>query len=337
MSGIRALRKIQFGREDPAGTAVDATTVYRGIGLLNDKREIIHPEENVGMLVPTTRAYSPKHAAEIELDDTEATFEQILHLLEMGIMTATADRDDVGVYADTGSGYIYTYDFPTTAQKTPKYYTVRGGDNQRVDVAEYCFAEKIVLAGKGGEAVMMGGTLIGRQAADGDFTADISTPTVEEIIFSKGELSINATSSAFGTTEVPNALLEFNLEIETGFKARFAAIGDKYFSHVNQVQPKVKLELTLEHGSAAETEIAAARNQTARAVQLLFEGSALTTPGDYSYKTLQIDLCGTYAEVPAIDDDDDSDVVKLSLIGGYDATRAKMGTITVVNELSAVQ
>lgn len=336
MSGIKALRKIQLGRESTAGTAVAATTVWRGIGVLTDAREIVFPDENVGILGKLTRAYSPKYAAAIELSEVEATFEQIAHLLEMGIMTATPDRDDVGGYADTGSGYIRTYNLPTTAANTIKTYTIQGGDNQRADIAEYCFAEKITLSGKGGEAVMMSADIVARQASDGEFTGSLSIPTVEEVIFSKGVMSIDANTGDFGDTEKANTLLEFKLEIDTGLRARFAAVGDKYFSHLNQVSPSIELMLKMEHNSIAEAEITAARAQTPRLVQLLFAGSALTTPGDYSYKTLTLNIPGVYKEIPPLDDDDGSDIVELALVGGYDATEASAGSIVVVNEIASM-
>lgn len=336
MSGIKALRKIQLGRESTAGTAVAATTVWRGIGVLHDAREIVFPNEDVGILGKLTRAYSPKYAAAIELSEVEATFEQIAHLLEMGIMTATPDRDDVGGYADTGSGYIRTYNFPTTAANTLKTYTIQGGDNQRADIAEYCFAEKITLSGKGGEAVMMSADLVARQATDGEFTGSLAIPTVEEIIFSKGELSIDGVADDFGDTAKTNTLLEFKLEIDTGWRARFSAVGDKYFSHLNQVAPSVELMLKMEHNSNAETEITAARAQTVRLVQLLFQGAALTTPGDYSYKTLTINIPGIYKEIPPLDDDDGSDIVEMTLVGGYDSTKATAGQIILVNETASL-
>ena len=40
MAGIKALRKIQMGPESTKGTPVPATSIWRGMGLLEDLREV---------------------------------------------------------------------------------------------------------------------------------------------------------------------------------------------------------------------------------------------------------------------------------------------------------
>ncbi len=57
MAGARALRKLQFGKETTAGTNVDATTIWRGMGTIKDEREVVFPAEDVGILGGTDRSY----------------------------------------------------------------------------------------------------------------------------------------------------------------------------------------------------------------------------------------------------------------------------------------
>ena len=127
MPGVKALRKIQLGDESSAGTPVAASTIWRGMGTISDQREVVHVEEDVGYLSGTDRTYVPKLFAELELEETEATFEQLPHILEMSLKDETPAQDG------TGSGYIYQYEFPTTTQPTIQTYTIEGGDDQQAE------------------------------------------------------------------------------------------------------------------------------------------------------------------------------------------------------------
>ena len=53
MAGVKALRKIQIGRESTAGTAVPATEIWRGEGAGEDQRTVVFPVEDVGYLYRT--------------------------------------------------------------------------------------------------------------------------------------------------------------------------------------------------------------------------------------------------------------------------------------------
>lgn len=136
MPGAKALRKIQLGRETTAGTAVAATTVWRGLGTIEDQRETVFPEEDVGYLGGLDRNYIPVLEAGLTMDPVPATFEQLPHILEAGVKTATPSQDGTA-----GSGYSYTYTLPTTSKNTLKTYTIEGGDDQQAEEMEYSFVE----------------------------------------------------------------------------------------------------------------------------------------------------------------------------------------------------
>ena len=59
MAGIRALRKLQYGKETTAGTAVAATAVWRGIGTIQDNLETVFPAEDIGILFYLIPACKP--------------------------------------------------------------------------------------------------------------------------------------------------------------------------------------------------------------------------------------------------------------------------------------
>ncbi len=326
MSGVIPLSKVQIGRESSAGSAVAATEILRVEGaFIKDDQEIFMVPENVGLLVDPDRACTPQKAASISIPDNVATFEQILHLLEMGIRTPTPLEDGAG------DGYIYNYLFPTTAQLTPKTYTFEGGDDQQAQEVEYCHATSLKISGKYGEPLKFSAELVGRQAINTTFTAGLTLPTVEEMLFQQSKFYISDVADGFGHDIIANTLLSFTLNIDTGFKARKAADGNLYFSYLKQVKPAITLDLMVEHNAVAEAEITKGRARTTRAIRILTEGTTFANAGTtYSKKTQIIDIAGLYSEIPAIDDDDGSSVINFKLEGRYNSTLAKLGQITVV-------
>lgn len=332
MAGIRKLRFIQLGKETTAGTEVNATAIWRGTGTIKDDREVVFPEEDVGYKVPTGRVYTPKVLATLELDETPATYEQILHLLEMGI------EEDAPAQDGSGAGYIYAYPFATTTDSAAvQTKTVEGGDNTQEEQFLYGFCKSFTLSGVPGEALMMSGTIVGRQVATGTKTAGLTLPTVEEILFSKATLYIDVdTATAFGTTAKSSTLMGATLNVTTGWMEQFTGDGQIYFTFIKNTGPEVTLDLTFEHDSTAVAEIAAWRAGTRRLVRLKFTGSAFTAGTSFSAKTLFIDLAGVWESFDKIDERDGNDIVTGTLRGAYSPAKSTMGNIRVVTNLSAI-
>ena len=117
MAGIKALQRVQLGRETTAGTAVAASTRWRGQGALEDQRQTVFAMEDVGLLIGTDRTYVPQLGGAITMTG-DATFEQLPHIFEAGIKSNAAVADG------GGSGYVYTYLIPTTQGGTVKTYTI---------------------------------------------------------------------------------------------------------------------------------------------------------------------------------------------------------------------
>lgn len=330
--GVKALRKIQIGIESTAGTAVAADEIWRGRGTIEDELEIKFPEEDVGYLSPLNRSYIPKVGGKIELEEIEATFEQLPYLLTCGVLKVESGTAD-----GAGTGKIYEFIAPTTAEAAISSLTIEGGDDAGEEEMAYCFAEKITLSGKGGEAVMMSATMLGRQVAASTFTGSLTLDTVEEILAGKGKLYIDAVAGTIGTTLKSNTFREFKLEIETGWKRKFTGDGQVYFSFIEQVGPKVNLEITFEHDAIAVAQKVTWRAETPQQIRLIFTGGALTTPGTaYTYKTLTIDLAGMWEKFDKIDEEDGNDIIKGTFRGGYDATAALFLEMVVVNEVASL-
>jgi hypothetical protein len=329
--GVKALRQINLGQEGTPGTAVAGTTKWRGSGVLQDDRVTKFPAEDVGILTGTDRSYVPKLAGSLLLESVPATFEQIGHIFEMGIQTAAASADGAG------SDFIYEYIFPTTAANTIKTYTIETGDNSEAEEMEYCFVTDFTLTGDEGEAWMMSANVIGRQVAVSTFSATAPIPTVEEMLFQKTKLYIDAATASWGGTIKSNTLLSAQFTYKTGNKAIFAADGNLYFSSHKTVMPEIRLRLAFEHDAIGIAQKVLGRAQTAQKFRLLIQGSAFASAGTtYSVKTCMIDIVGKYEKWNKIGERNGNDIIELEVIGRYNADAASAGIITLVNELSAL-
>lgn len=333
MAGVKKLRYIQIGAETTGakGTEVNADVIWRGLGALEDAREKVFPEENVGYLSGTSRQYEPTVLARLSMDEVEATFEQLPHIFEAAIEKEASSVDG------SGTGYIYEYNPPTTAQPEIRTYTVEGGDDNDEEQFTYGFVESFELSGRPNEAVMVSAEWVGREVAAGTKTAGVSLQAVEEILFNRGKLYIDSTAAAVGTTQIANQWVGFDLSYESGNQPVFTGDGQKYFSFDKNTGPEIELQLILENGAAAVAEKAAWRAGTVRKIRLLFEGTTLATSGTaYDSKSLIIDLSGKYSEADPLEDTDGNDTVTLTFIPRYDSVTTHFATLTVVNALTAL-
>ena len=333
MAGIKALRKIQLGRETTKGTAVAATARWRGIGTIKDERVTMFPEEDIGILSGSDRTYVPQYGASLSMESVPATFEQIEHVLEAGVKTVA------GVADGAGSGYIYDRLMPTTTGNTTKTYTIEGGDNEQAEETEYAFVKSFALSGVAKEAWMISSEWTGRQVTKCTFTAagSAAVPTVEEMLFGKTKLYIDAISGTIGTTQISSTLLSATVNVQTGIREVYSADGNLYFTFTKQVAPEVLLNVTFEHNSTSIAQKDIWIAETAKLLQLKCEGSAFTTAGTtYTYKSFLINLPGKWESFDKIGEQDGNDIIAGVFRGRYNSTADLAPQFITVNDLASV-
>ena len=334
-TGVKALRKIQLGKESTAGTAVPATTIWRGMGLYEYDNDVTHVDEEVGIALPTNRYYNPRVGGVFAFDPVEATFQQLPYIFEAGVAAESPTQDG------SGSDYIYNYVMPTTSMNTLNTYTLEGGDNVQAREMEYGFVESFKLSGNAGEGVMMESSWRGRQLTDTTFTPALSVPTLtagDHIVFGGSSLYIDAVGGTIGSTEISNTLLSFELDVTTGYKAKYTNEA-KYFDFIywDRGSYSATLKLTFEQNSTSEAQVDLFEAVTPRQFRLEFTGNAFGTGGTtYSNHTFLIDCAGTYLSNPTVSDNDGNNTWEMEIGIGYDLTAALGLEFTVVNELSAL-
>lgn len=330
--GIKALRKIQLGRmaDSDSDTAVPATTIWRGTGTLEDRRNFYFIDEDVGILTGADRSNTSSYLGAIVLDPIEATPEQLPHLLEMGVKAATPASDS------GGDGTIWQYDIPTTATAPFTPYTVEGGDNAGAEVMPYAFCESFTLSANEKEAWKMGGTLLGKSVTPQAFTNGVTLPTVTHFNFGMSTLFIDNDSDTWGNTLISHTLLQAQLTYKTGLMFKYTADGSLSPSFVQFTKPDVSLKLTYEHNSTAISEKAYWKSETPRLLRIKTLGNAFAVPGDYAYRTKIIDLAGKYSKFEKLGERNGNDVLECTFNMKYNETQAAAGKFIVVNSLSAL-
>lgn len=335
--GIKRLQKTQIGKETTSGTAVPATTLWRGAGsTLDDQRVIEYVEEMVGIIDGADRTIIPKLLGGLELSETPLTFEQFPYLTAMAIggpVTGAADG--------SGTDLIYLTNIPTTAKPTLKSYTIQGGDDFEVEQMEYAVCTKFSISGKAGEAVKMAATLMGRQVARiSAFTGSLSIPSVEEALCSKGKVYLDAIGGSYGTTQLTNTILEFKLDFTFKWIPKFTMDGNLYFSYLVYGGHSVTGSLVFEHDTNVSGSGGAKadwRAQTPKLLRIDLIGNAVGTAGTtYTTKKCIVDLPIKYTKASPIGDRDGNDIVEMAFTSKYNTTAGNAGKFIVVNELSAL-
>lgn len=334
MPGIVGFAQCELGKETTLGTAVASTARIRGKARIKDESEPVYVKEEVGIIGGVGRSYTPKEHAAIEFDESEASFEQLPYFFNMGI------KGSLGVADGAGTGFVYTYPFPALSVTTPFSYTARIGDNQQAEIVTGIFVEEITISGAAEEAWMRSATGRGwiTSTPTTAFTGSIAVPTVEDIIFGKTKLFIDAIGGTMGATQILTSFLSFSLSIKNIYKAQWTGDGThKNFTFIKMVSdPEIVLEFTLEHDATAVAERAIRRARTERKIRVQGLGSTLVTPGAHTTKKVNIDLIGSYDAPEELDDEDSNMVVKFTFRDHYSSTAAARGSIVVVNSLSAL-
>lgn len=324
--GPFSMNKIQLGRETTAGTAVAATSIWRGPATdIVDESEHVNADEDVGILVPTDREYIASQRATLAMPETELTFEQILHILEAGVKTA----------APTGTGpYVYTYAFPlSTTLNTIRTYTIETGNAVVGDVneMEYGFVEEFTLSGEAGASWMMSANWVGRRKSTTTFTGALSLVTVEPALFNKTKLYINDTGGTIGTTQVQGVMVSAEVNVVTGVVALMTGDGNLYFTSHKFVPPEITFSIKMELEN--NTGVVAAERakwvaKSFRLVRLNLSGAGTSS--------INIDIAAKWLNVSEYENSDENTVVTFEGVGRYSSADALFATITVTNSVVSV-
>jgi hypothetical protein len=240
-----------------------------------------------------------------------------------------------------GDGAIYTYNLPTGTAPVAASgvtYTIYGGDNFEVESMEYAVCTKIELSGGAGAEVKVSADFMGRQVqrVGTSFPTGSSFPNpVEDILFQKMRVYLDAVTGAFGTTQVSTAVTGFKVTFDFKWQPVFTADNILYYSFPNFTGYDVKGEVTYIHDTAVSGSAGAKsfyRAQTPKLLRLDFTGAAFVTGGTtYSNKKLIIDLPLTFSKASVLGDDNGTSSVTMTFDAAYDPAAGTAGKIIIVS------
>lgn len=307
--GLKKLRKLNFGPESTAGTAVSAAHTWRGQATIEDTRETVFLEEDVGRLMGYDKTYVPVKGALLVLEETPLSFEHAVWVFGMGIEWQTT-----GATAGTAGmgGYVYTHDYPTTAAKATKTFTWEGGDNQEYETFDYGIMTDFTLSGAPDEAVMVTATIVGREITTAAALYGTAALAVtEEALFNKMTVYIDAIDGTMGTTTKGATLIDFSYNAVTGYIALKAADGNIAYASHKQTTPEITVGVTMEWNGTAEIEKEKWRTQTPRLFEIRMEGTVLadTSGGNYTYKTIRLMNVGKWESFDKLGENNGNDII----------------------------
>jgi len=182
-------------------------------------------------------------------------------------------------------------------------FTWEMGNVQAQGEVEYCFVQRLEIAGTAGELCTVSADIVGRRfLTSGSFTDLSATGIVNREYFPFELAKFYITNfdtdwaTTFGTpTQVYN-VESFSFVWESGFMPHFPGDGTAYFYNVTENPSLKKATLTLEQtqssaSPAFATELAAALAGTSRYVTVELIGTGGT-------REVQIQMAGTYMDFP---------------------------------------
>jgi len=254
--------------------------------MLEDTRERVIVSENLGTFMQPERSYDGKLQAAWAQPSTPLTYEQVAHIFEAGIKTATPSGTGPYVRA-------YNYPFGGTSVNTIKTYTAEAGSSvvgEDVYEAEFGFVESFELSGSFGEAWTMSSNWIFRQMLQTGFTSALSAPVVNEALFPHTKLYIDASGGTIGTTQMSGVLMSASVNVTTGLQIVPVGDGSLFYVDYKWTQPEITFSLTLE---LEDSSVVADQRDSYRADDVLLFRLAITD----GTRILNLDWAGKYDSV----------------------------------------
>jgi len=279
----------QLGQEATPGTAVAGSTIWRGVfGGFNDDRTREVVEEDIGTLARAERTYDGWLAVSVPMPETGLTYEQFPHILQasMGKVTPTGTTN-----------YVWDYEVPTddAAPALGTYTLILGNKLVPADVRAlpYSFVADWEAKGEAGSNWTVTANWKGARYTAGSF-GPVALPTVEDAVFARTKLYIDAAGGTIGTTQKTGVLLGATVKYTSNIEIVPVGDGNLYGVAHKLGRPAVSFTLKLEVEQAGANSLVAQERafmdaNTPRLIRLLNSGSGS--------KKLQFDLAARYDNV----------------------------------------
>lgn len=315
---VTALRRIQIGQESTPGTPVAADIILLGRLTLTPEITWHDPEnEERNSLAMHHRLENVGQQASLTYEGA-LTFQQVIHLLAMGIGALITSQPDSG-----GSPTVYDHTFEPTliALAAPKAYTVEYGDNQQEYECTFVMASQVEFSFAMEEVWQMSADLFGRFPTKSTFTGALTAPTVEDAVGQKCKVYIDSSWANLGNTQVASSLINATIRVPTGFGQTRYADGSLEASNFSELPRAAEVELTFKHDASGEAEYDNLVAGTTVFIRLEVEGSTAENAFNYTFRA---DFALKYTEPPELfGEQDGENVIRLAGKSFHDPTSGR--------------
>ncbi len=340
--GRKELRSIRLKKEATPGTRVAPRFLWRGNGdMLEDQREVVQVEEQIGIFGGSDRTYISKLAGALSLAETEMTFEQPMDIFYMaGLGTnGVAPYQGTVLGGGTFTSVLQQAIIPTTQTFPVASYTVEAGDNVEAEVMPYALATSVTITGAGGEPLMISADLTGRYVdrtnLEGTFSAVGTIPSVETILASNGTVWLMDLPTAYGTGQVAAGnVLAFEMTMESRWTWKYPVDSGTIYPYVAVFTGMdISGQFTFEHQVSGTQGAAGSagqkikwREQVPQMLQMRFQGGTILngTTG-FTNKIFEFWLPVKYESFDPLDDMDGNNIYVANWTSRYNTDTPALG------------
>jgi hypothetical protein len=296
------LRKVQFGFESTAGTAVPASKALVADCVYVPEVDRARPSFERGFRALTTDGGVETRRGSSLRVETDLDCEQIMLFLDSGL----------GGRVTTGAGpFTHTYDPALSSAPAPRAATFEvamddGATKQYQREFAFGTTRRIGIDLQRGQTARLLAEVFGRAEQPRTPTSGLSALARTTLKTSDFKYYFDSSWAALGTTEKVIGLRSGYLDLTWGTQPAYAFDGraDLDFTHLLWGELTGRLMLTIEHDQHAALEVDAWRARTRRFIRLA---------GTSGTKAVRLDVTGFYAAPPVFSRRDDTEVVSLSL------------------------
>lgn len=316
---------VQIGVETTPGTAVAAARRLQALSIEPSVSADVNVFRPMGQKYPALASLG-REWVEADLSG-RATYDEIVYPLSSVLHTATP--------VVTGTGQRWTFNPSSTAEDTPRTFTVEVGSAFRAHRFAYGLVNEFGIAFSR-DGVELSGSMIGRAIQDGvALTAAPTTIPLVPILPTQVDVFMDTTYAALGTTKLGRLLsAEFSLGGRFGPLWVLDSAQPGFVAHVEQ-EPDATLELLAEaDAQAMALAVGALRDGTTRFFRIRATGPVIGAgPTTHSFS---LDVAAKVESPGDFSDEDGVYAIGPTLRIVHDSGWGKAFSCEVVNTLTAL-
>lgn len=333
----RALTVVQYGKETTRGTPVAATKkLMAEITAVPLDRKPVFPKDALGVRAAATRARIDTLLVDDSLKVPEAYFQTLPVFFNCGLKGGVTGSEQTVSQGD----YLWTYLPNMTSPNAPETVTLEWADDVQEYETEFCMFRSCKISGQipqdAAEApVAIEAPFFGRRVQTSTVTAGIAIPSMTSINAKLARFYKDATWAGRGTTEIANALRDFEVEFLFGNHPKFFGSANQYFDDYGEDVIAVMMTLTFE-GLAAFNTTAFADFQaaTARAWSLKLNGPQI---GTGQVNNFTANVWGAIESIEPLGQlSNGNNLTKMLIHGLYDPTGANICEVKVTANTNTI-